>query len=85
MFKPTQNRVLVKPEDAKDRVTAGGIYITAKNEEGARRGIVIVGNGTFKEGQGVIFSRYSADEVTTEDGLLVIIKDDGILATYEND
>jgi chaperonin GroES len=94
-FKPSGDRVLVKPAQAADERTASGIYIpdTAQKEKPERGTIVAVGDGKrtdtgevvavgFKVGDHVMFSKYGFDEVTIGDEEYYIVTESNILGTF---
>jgi chaperonin GroES len=73
MFRPLNDRVLVKPDDA-EQVSPGGILIPAQAQEKAMVGTVIAcgpgrwENGGFKEpqvktGDKVIYGKYGGTEI----------------------
>ncbi|MDH5670765.1 MAG: co-chaperone GroES [Myxococcales bacterium] len=90
-IRPLQDRVLVK-RIAEENKTAGGIIIpdTAK-EKPAEGEIVAVGSGRVskegkvtpldvKEGDRVLFGKYSGSEVKLDGEELLIMREDDILA-----
>lgn len=86
--RPLGENVLVKPEKA-EKKTSAGIYLPENaSEERPQQGKVIaVGDSdeiTVKKGQSVIFARYGGSEVKIdgEDYLIVSVKD--LLAIVEN-
>jgi chaperonin GroES len=80
-----------------DEVTKGGIVIpeTAREERAIKGKVIAVGPGklnekgeriplTIKEGQTVIFKKYSPDEIKMEDKEYYFVREDDILAIIEN-
>jgi chaperonin GroES len=78
MFKPLNDRVLVKPED-KPTETSSGILLSDKTQEKPVIGEVIVGNKDVKEGDRVLFSKFGYDEVTLDGDLYYVVSDCNIL------
>jgi len=78
MFKPLNERVLVKPED-KPTETSSGILLSDKTQEKPVIGEVIVGNKDVKEGDRVLFSKFGYDEVTLDGDLYYVVSDCNIL------
>ena len=94
-FKPAGDRVLVKPEEAKDEKTASGIIIpdSARKEKPETGVIVAVGEGKrtdkgdvltmrYQVGDKVMFSKYGYDEVTIGDEEYYVISENNILGTF---
>lgn len=93
-LRPLQDRILVKRVEEETK-TKGGIIIpdTAK-EKPAEGKIVAVGNGktgddgkriplSVKEGDRVLFGKYSGTEVKVEGEEYVIMREDDILGIIE--
>lgn len=90
-LRPLHDRVIVKRLEEEER-TAGGIIIPDTAKEKPQQGKVIAtGNGrildnggtvplTVKEGDRVLFSKYSGTEVKVESEDLLIMREDDILA-----
>ena len=85
-IKPLADRVLVEPAAAEE-MTAGGIYIPDTAKEKPQRGTVVaVGPGkkdeptTVKEGDVVLYGKYSGTELSIEGKDLLIMKEADILA-----
>jgi len=89
-IRPLADRVVVRPvEDAAEM--RGGLYIPDTAKEKPQQGqIVAVGPGRFekgervpmelKQGQKVLFAKYSGGEVTLDDEEVLIIKESDVLA-----
>ena len=84
--KPLADRVLVEPASAEEK-TAGGIIIPDTAKEKPQRGtIVAVGNGkvdepmTVKEGDSVLYGKYSGTEITIEGKDYLIMRESDIFA-----
>ena len=84
--KPLADRVLIKPMEAEAK-TIGGIYIPDTAKEKPQRGSVIaVGKGTkdvtmeLKEGDVVLYGKYSGTEITINDEDYLIMKQGDVLA-----
>ena len=91
-IKPLQDRVIVKRMEEEEK-TAGGIIIPDTAKEKPQQGKVLaVGPGkvldngtrvelTVKEGDLVLFGKYSGSEVTLDGEELLIMREDDILGT----
>ncbi len=92
-FRPLQDRVLVKPL-APETKTAGGIIIPDNSQEKPAEGrIIAIGNGRYteagtlvkldvKEGDRVIYSKYSGSEIKLDGAEHVILRESDILAVF---
>ena len=85
-IKPLADRVLIKPT-LKEEKTISGIIIPDSAKEKPLRGTVLaVGNGTkdeemvVKEGDVVIYGKYSGTEIEVDDDKLIIMRQSDILA-----
>jgi len=86
MVKPLSDRVLILPNPAEEK-TAGGLYIpdTAKEKPLAGK-VVAVGPGTkevkmeVKEGDEVLYGKYSGQELTIDGVEYLIMRQGDILA-----
>lgn len=91
-LKPLADRVVVKPHKQEEK-TKGGIYLpeTANKEKPMLGTVVAVGQGKLnetgqrvapevKEGDEVIFSKYSGSEVKVNEEELLIMREEDILA-----
>jgi len=83
-FKPLADRVLVEPEAAEEK-TASGIIIPDTAKEKPQKGtIVAVGAGkkdepiTVKEGDTVLYGKYSGTEITIDGSEYLIMKESDI-------
>ena len=91
--KPLEDRVIVKPLEAEEK-TAGGIIIPDNAKEKPQKGkIVAVGPGKFsdqgkkiemtvKEGDTVLYGKYSGTEVKIDGEDYLIVRESDILATF---
>lgn len=88
-IKPLGDRVVVKPEEAEER-TSSGIYIPDTAKEKPQRGkVVAVGPGkvengtkvdmTVKEGDLVLYGKYSGTEITIDNDDVLIMRESDIL------
>ncbi len=88
---PLYDRVVIKRDD--EKTTAGGIVIpnTANNEKPTQGKVCFVGPGktlkdgtirpmTVKEGDTVLFSRYSGTEFKFDGEEYVVMKEEDVLA-----
>jgi len=90
-IQPLGDRIVVKPLAAESK-TKGGIFLPDTAKEKPQEGeIIAVGkgrtldNGTLvplqvKIGDKVLYGKYSGNEITIDDGELLIIKEEDILA-----
>lgn len=88
-IQPLADRVLVKPAAAEEK-TIGGIIIPDSAKEKPLRGTVLaVGNGTkdeamvLKEGDEVLYGKYSGTELEFEGEKYLIIKQQDVLAVIK--
>ena len=80
-FKPLADRVLVKPAAAEEK-TASGLYIPDTAKEKPQRGIIVaIGTGkpdepiTVKEGDTVLYGKYSGTEISIDGTDYLIMKE----------
>ena len=89
-LKPLGDRVIIEAAE-KEEKTASGIILTDSAQEKPQRGKVIsVGRGRYengqhiemevKEGDEIIFGKYSGSEVTLDNNTYLIMKESEILA-----
>ena len=93
-LKPLGNRVVVEPVE-EEEVTAGGIVLPETAKEKPQKGDVIsVGPGErdddgkyipmdVKEGDTVLFAKYSGTEIKVEGKKLLILRESDLLAIVE--
>ena len=88
-IKPLADRVLVLPAQAEEKV--GGIIIPDTAKEKPQHGtIVAAGNGTkdeemiLKEGDEVLYGKYSGTELEIEGTKYLIIRQSDVLAVVQN-
>ena len=93
--KPLQDRVLLKRVESEAK-TKGGLYIPDSAKEKPAEGIVLaVGSGKtldggetialqVKEGDRVLFGKYSGTEIKIDGGERLIIREDDILGIVED-
>jgi len=85
-LKPLHDRVIIKPAPAEEK-TAGGIIIPDTAKEKPQRGTVVAaGPGkkddpvTVKEGDTVLYGKYSGTEIKIGGQDLLILRESDILA-----
>lgn len=85
-IKPLADRVIIEPSAAEEK-TAGGIIIPDTAKEKPQRGVVVaVGPGkkdeplTVKEGDTVLYGKYSGTEISFEDKEYLIMRESDIVA-----
>ncbi len=93
-FRPLNEKIVVRREDAEDR-TPGGIVLPDIAKEKPRRGKVLaVGTGrllpdggraafTVKEGDHVLFTAYAGSEVKVGAETLLILTEDDVLGIVD--
>jgi chaperonin GroES len=89
-LKPLGDRIIVKPV-TEEEVTKSGIVLpdTVEKEKKEEGEVVAVGDGEkitklgLKEGDKVIFGKYSGEEVNIDDVEHKVLKDEDILAKVE--
>ncbi|MEP2771780.1 MAG: co-chaperone GroES [Fulvivirga sp.] len=86
-FKPNEDRVLVEAAAAEEK-TASGIIIPDTAKEKPQQGkVVAVGPGfkdkpvTVKEGETVLYGKYSGTEITIDGTEYLIMRNSDILGT----
>ncbi len=94
-IRPLQDRILIRRLDAEDEEMRGGIVIPDTAKEKPQEGeVVAVGDGkvldsgqklemTVKEGDRILFGKYSGTEVTVDDEELLIMREDEVLGILE--
>ena len=87
-LKPLSDRVLVRPAQAEEKV--GGIIIPDTAKEKPQHGtIVAAGNGTkdeemiLKEGDEVLYGKYSGTELEVEGTKYLIMRQSDVLAVVQ--
>jgi len=91
---PLGDRVVVKPQAAEEK-TASGLFIPDTAKEKPQRGSVVsVGSGrvengnkidmTVKEGDTVLYGKYSGTEITIDDEELLIMRESDILGVIND-
>ena len=83
MFKPLNNRIVVLPDEVKEKTTGTGLILAEKNQEKPVTGTVVRGNDTLAEGTRVLFSKFGYDEFTHEDRVYYVVSTDLILGVFE--
>lgn len=81
MFRPLNDRVLIKPEE-KQQETASGLYLAEKVVEKPVIGVVVVGNKDVGANQRVLFSKFGYDEVTIDNELYYVVSSINILGIF---
>ncbi|MBM3948439.1 MAG: co-chaperone GroES [SAR202 cluster bacterium] len=90
-FKPMGNRVVIRPNEQKEQVSAGGIYIPDTAKEKPQEGTVVaVGPGKLNDdgtrtpmevavGDTVVFSKFAGTEYKEGDIEYLVVREDDIL------
>lgn len=94
-IKPLHDRVIVRRLDETSNQTAGGLFIPESAKEKPQEGVVIAaGAGKYKdngerqtldvkEGDRVLFGKYSGSEIKIDGEELLIMREDEILGIIE--
>jgi len=92
--RPLYDRILVKRVEEETK-TAGGLFIPDTAKEKPQKGLIVaVGNGKVqedgsvrkldvKEGDKVLFSKYSGNEIKIDGTDHLILREDDVLAVIE--
>lgn len=88
---PIGPRVLIKPDEAKEEKTSGGLYIppTAQDDKKPEVGVVVAlgqdKDHTFKVkvGDKVFFKKYSPEEIKVDEEMFYVIEEDDVLAVIK--
>lgn len=90
-FKPLGNRIVVKPSDEEEQMSAGGIYIPDTAKEKPQEGeVVAVGPGRMSDdgkrvpmevgvGDTVIYSKYGGTEYKEGNTDYLVLREDDVL------
>ena len=90
-FKPLGNRVVVRPVEGEEQMSAGGIYIPDTAKEKPQEGeVVAVGPGRLTDdgsrvpmelavGDLVVYSKYAGTEYKEGDDEYLVLREDDIL------
>ena len=90
-FKPTGNRIVVKPNTSKEQKSAGGIFIPDTAKEKPQEGTVVAaGPGRMTEegkrvpmdvkvGDTVVYSKYGGTEYKEGDVEYLVLREDDVL------
>ena len=81
MFKPLNDRILVRPDELKEKVVSG-IIITEEHKEKPFIGTVVVGGSKVNVGDRVAFSRFGYDEVEVDNVIHYVISESTILGIF---
>jgi len=93
-FRPLQDRILVKRVESEEK-TAGGIIIPGSAKEKPQEGLVMaIGNGKrlddgtlialdLKQGDRILFGKYSGSEVNIDGEEHLILREDEVLGVME--
>ena len=85
-LQPLEDRVLVKPADAEEKTTSGIIIPDTAKEKPQKGTVVAVGKGkkdepmTVKDGDTVLYGKYSGTEITMDGEEYLIMRESDILA-----
>lgn len=84
-LKPIGEYVIIAPDKAPEK-TEGGLYIP-ESKEPAQTGVVVAAaeKASVKEGDRVLFGKYSGSEHMLGSQKLIIVKEDAILTILEGE
>jgi len=77
MFKPLNNRILVKPTELPNE-TSSGIMLGDPKEKPVT-GTVVVGNDIIKKGDNILFSKFGFDEFEIDNVVHYVVSETNIL------
>jgi len=80
MFKPLNNRLLIKPDEKKEKSVSG--IIIPGSEDKSMHGVVVVGTNLVAVDDKVVFSKYGYDEVEIDGQNYYLVHEDNILGIY---
>lgn len=95
MFRPLQNKLLVKPEQT-TASSESGLHLVQKEQEKPSRGIIVAaGKGAYypdgtiipmqvKEGDTIMFSRFAGFEIELKDEKYLIMDEEDVEAIVES-
>lgn len=78
MFKPLNNRVLLKPVT---KTSKSGIILPTENESDL--GVVVVGNEMVSENQKVYFAKYGYDEIEMNGEKYFVVSVNSLLGVFD--
>ena len=90
MIKPLGNRVLVKVLETEETTASGIVLPDSAKEKKAEGEVIAVGDGEkvmklhLNVGDRVLFGKYAGDEVEVKDEEYKILKEDEVLAVFDN-
>jgi len=84
-LKPLYDRVVIKRLDVTDTTRHGLIYIPDTAKEKPQEGIVVSAGlaATVKQGERVLFGKYSGSEIKIDGEELLIMKEEEILGVID--
>ena len=81
MFKPLNDRILVRPDESHEKVVSG-IIIAEEHKEKPFVGTVVVGGSKVSVGDRVAFSRFGYDEIEINNVVHYVISEATILGIF---
>lgn len=81
MFKPLNDRVLVRPDEVKEESYSGIIVPKDKNEK-ASSGIVQMDGNSVKAGDHILFSAFGFDEAEINKKTFYLVSEASILGIF---
>lgn len=78
MFKPLNNRILLKPVT---KASKSGFILPSENE--SDMGIVIVGNDVVSKDQKVYFAKYGYDEIEIDGEKCYVVSVNSLLGVFD--
>ncbi len=84
-FKPLMDRVLAKLEESEEKTVSGIIIPDTAKEKPQKATVVEIGDDVelVKQGDTVLFEKYSGSELKIDDETYIILKEDEILGKFE--
>lgn len=77
MFKPLNNRILVKPTELPNETSSG--IMLGENKEKPVTGTVVVGSDIIKKGDNILFSKFGFDEFEIDGEVHFVVSETNIL------
>jgi chaperonin GroES len=81
MFKPLNERILVRPDQVQEE-TSFGIVLPTEAQSKSSTGTVVVGSKLAKKDDKVLFSKFGYDEVLIDKELLYVVPEASLLGVF---
>lgn len=77
MFKPLNNRILVKPDPVSNETESG--ILLGENKEKPATGTVVIGGELVKKGDKILFSKFGFDETEIDKVTYFVVSEHNLL------